>query len=272
MNFTERLRHVIKEQNSLLCIGLDPDMSRLPKIFSSKKDPLYSFCQEIIEATEHFAAAYKLNFAFFEAEGLDGWRSLEKLAAEMPDNVISIADAKRADIGNSSQKYAEAILQNLDFDCVTVNPYMGRDSVAPFLQWSEKGVFALCVTSNPGSKDFQRLPLENGEPLYEKIIDNFHEWNENKNLGLVVGATHTEELASVRKFAQELPFLIPGVGAQGGSLQGAVQNSVDAVGGFSLINASRSIIYKSSGSDFAQAAGEEARALHQQMIQIRGKL
>lgn len=266
MTFTERVKKTT--ENKLLCIGLDPDLTKLPEIVKSDPNPLLSFCSEIIASTKTFAAAFKLNFAFFEAEGSKGWRVLEKLVELIPSNILKIADAKRGDIGTSSEMYAKGILQTLNFDAVTVNPYMGRDSVAPFLQWPEKGAFILGITSNPGAKDFQHL-LVDSQPLFQKVIQEVKNWNTQQNCGLVVGATHPQEMQTIRETVPNFPFLIPGVGAQGGDLRSAVINGTDADGGMALINVSRGIIYKSSGKDFAEASGKEAEILHQQIDLFR---
>lgn len=272
MNFKQRFIQITEAQNSLLCVGLDPDLERLPDCVKSAPDPLFKFCAEIIEATKHVAAAFKPNFAFFEAHGANGWAALEKLVAMMPENVIKLADAKRADIGSTSEMYARAILQNLGFDAVTVNPYLGRDAVEPFLQWPDKGAIILGVTSNPGSKDFQHLQVASG-PVYKTVIRQVAQnWNGKQNCGLVVGATHPDELKEVRMLAPDLPFLIPGIGAQGGDLEASVQCGTDNSGGLALLAASRSIIYKSSGSDFAEAAGREAERLNREINEIRRSL
>ena len=268
MTFNERLAQTIQKRNSLLCVGLDPDIGYLPQVLKTDPDALFKFCSRIISSTRHVAVAFKLNFAFFEAEGSKGWSVLERLTEIIPPELLKIADAKRADIGSSSEKYAEAILQRLDFDAVTVNPYMGRDSVAPFLQWQEKGAFILGLTSNPGSLNFQQLQIH-ARPLYKKVIEEVCKWNENRNCGLVVGATHSHDLESVRNIAPDLPLLIPGVGAQGGSLKDAVKHGTDDTGGLALISASRSIIYKSNGYDFAEAAQREAESLQQQINSFR---
>lgn len=269
MNFYQRFQQITREQNSLLCVGLDPDMRRLPESIKSDPDPLFKFCSEIIDSTKHVAAAFKPNFAFFEAHGSKGWAALEKLVDFIPDNIMKLADAKRADIGSTSEMYARAIFEKLGFDAVTVNPYLGRDAIEPFLQWPEKGAFILGITSNPGSKDFQHLQV-GSEPVYKIVIRQVTEnWNTQNNCGLVVGATHPEELAEVRKLAPGIPFLIPGIGAQGGDLAQSVLNGTDESGGLALFNSSRGIIYKSSGSDFAEAAGREAELLNKQINEIR---
>ncbi|NIR47006.1 orotidine-5'-phosphate decarboxylase [candidate division KSB1 bacterium] len=270
MNFTQRLSQIIREQDSLLCIGLDPDIRRIPAKMANSADPLYNFCSEIIERTLHTAAAYKLNLAFFESEGSKGWAALEKLIQIIPDTVLTIADAKRGDIGTSSEMYARAILDKLNFDAVTVNPYMGKDSVEPFLRQSDKGAFVLCLTSNPGNRDFQYFRDGDGaKTLHSHVAKTVLGWNQNENCGLVVGATQPEELQSIRKAAPELPFLIPGVGTQGGDLKAAVLNGTDASGGLALFNVSRGIIYKSSERDFAEAAKREAETLRDQINEFR---
>ncbi|MFQ5677572.1 MAG: orotidine-5'-phosphate decarboxylase [bacterium] len=272
MTFLHRFQEVTEKQNSLLCIGLDPDRRRLPESIKSAPDPLFKFCSEIIESTKHAAAAFKPNFAFFEAEGSRGWAALEKLVEIIPDNIIKLADAKRGDIGSTSEMYARAILQTLGFDALTVNPYLGHDAVAPFLQWPEKGAIILGVTSNPGSKDFQHLQVEAG-PVYKTVIREVTQnWNSKQNCGLVVGATNPDELKEVRRLAPDLPFLIPGIGAQGGDLGASVEYGTDSSGGLALLAASRSIIYKSSGSDFAEAAGREAERLNHEINEIRRSL
>ncbi len=269
MNFKERFQQITQNQNSLLCVGLDPDIQRLPESIKSDPDPLFKFCAEIIESTKHVAAAFKPNFAFFEAHGSKGLAALEKIVALIPDNTIKLADAKRADIGSTSEMYARAIFEHLGFDAVTVNPYLGSDAVEPFLQWPEKGAIILGITSNPGSKDFQHLQVDS-EPVYKTVIRQVTEnWNSKNNCGLVVGATHPRELAEVRKLAPEIPFLIPGIGAQGGDLQQSVLNGTDESGGLALFNSSRGIIYKSGGRDFAEAAGQEAELLNKQINEMR---
>ncbi|MFQ5822695.1 MAG: orotidine-5'-phosphate decarboxylase [bacterium] len=268
MNFLERFLHITKKQNSLLCVGLDPDIHRIPKIVTFDPEPLFKFCAEIITSTKHAAAAFKLNFAFFEAEGSKGWSVLEKLVELIPTTTLKIADAKRGDIGSSSEMYAAAILERLGFDAVTVNPYLGRDSIEPFLHWPEKGAFILCLTSNPGSKDFQYFS-DGSKTLFTKVLEQAKIWNNRQNCGLVVGATHPKELQTLREVAPNLPFLIPGLGVQGGDLKAAVMHGTDEFGQMALFNTSRSIIYKSCGSDFAEAAQREAELLRDKINKIR---
>lgn len=271
MTFYEKLDATLARKNSLLCIGLDPDPERFPSSLKHDSDRLFRFCSEIIAATAPFAAAFKLNFAFFEAEGSAGWSALERLMARLPGDTLSLADAKRADIGNSSRMYARAILHRLNFDAVTVNPYLGYDSVEPFLAEPEKGAFILGVTSNPGARDFQDAELATSQPLYEYVIRRAAEWNTRENCSLVVGATHPEQMQRVRRIVPDMPFLIPGIGAQGGSLADAVICGTDAQAGRALINSSRSILYKSSSNDFAEAAGQEAQTLCQQINHFRNQ-
>ncbi|MFQ6114109.1 MAG: orotidine-5'-phosphate decarboxylase [bacterium] len=268
MTFHQRFLQITRDKNSLLCVGLDPDLRRMPDVIQGHPKPLFRFCSEIIESTKHVAAAYKLNFAFFEAEGSRGWASLEELVQAIPSNILKIADAKRGDIANSSEMYARAILERLGFDAVTVNPYLGGDSVEPFLQWPEKGAFILCVTSNPGSNEFQHFS-DGCKPLYMRVLEQVQKWNTRHNIGLVVGATHANELKSLRKAAPHLPFLIPGIGTQKGDLREAVLHGTDEKGQLAIINSSRSIIYKSNKSDFAEAAKREAELLREKINQIR---
>lgn len=268
MNFRERLVSCTRQADSLLCVGLDPDLEKIPAQLKSDPDPLFKFCSEIIASTKEAAAAFKLNFAFFEAAGRQGWSALEKILELIPTTVLTIADAKRGDIGNTSEMYARAILERLGFDAVTVNPYMGRDSVEPFLQWPEKGAFILCLTSNPGARDFQYFS-DGRQTLYQKVIECVHGWNTGQNCGLVVGATQPDELRSIRRAAPKLPFLIPGLGTQGGDLESSVRDGVDANGELALFNVSRGIIYKSSGADFAEAARREAKRWRADINRLR---
>lgn len=270
MNFTQRLLSCARRKDSWLCVGLDPHPERFPEKLKSDANALFTFCAEMIASASPAAAAFKLNFAFFEAAGAAGWAVLEKLLKTIPSNIITIADAKRGDIGSSSEMYARAILDGLGFDAVTVNPFMGTDSVAPFLQRPEKGAFVLCLTSNPGARDFQYFS-DGKKLLYQNVIAKVNDWNKLQNCGLVAGATQPEELRVIRAAAPDLPLLIPGVGAQGGDLEAAVLNGADAHGELALINVSRGILYQSSGDDFAEAAGREAERLRDQINQIRRK-
>ncbi|MFZ0389402.1 MAG: orotidine-5'-phosphate decarboxylase [Calditrichia bacterium] len=267
--FKKKLTHLIKKKNSLLCVGLDMDMEKIPRYLLREEDPLLIFNREIIEATRDVAVAYKTNIAFFEALGSNGWHLLEQTLSLLPQDTLVLADAKRADIGNSSRKYAETFFNTYPFDAVTVSPYMGLDSIEPFLQFSEKGIFVLCLTSNRGSRDFQYLATD-GDPLYLTVARQVVSWDmDYGNCGLVVGATHPEDIGTVREAAPSLPFLIPGIGSQGGNLALAVQYGTDREGGCALINSSRSIIYASGGKDFAEAAAAAAQNYTRQINQYR---
>ncbi len=264
--FFPRLDEVCKQKKSLLCIGLDIDIERIPPFLLTELDPLFYFNRAIVEATHDCAAAYKLNIAFYEALGIPGWDLLERTLSIMPPNVMIIADAKRGDIGNSSRKYAETFFKTFAFDAITVNPYMGFDALQPFLEYEDKGIYVLGLTSNTGALDFQYLKVENEMPLYLKVAEKVVEWNfVYGNLGLVVGGTHANEVAQIREQAPQIPFLVPGIGAQGGNLELAVKNAVGHDGRGALFNASRSIIYASSGHDFAEVAHERAHHLKEQI-------
>jgi orotidine-5'-phosphate decarboxylase len=264
MTFTQRLRDVQLKQKSLLCIGLDVDADKIPPHLQSSANPVLEFNRQIIEATHDLACAYKPNLAFYEAMGERGLTTLRETLKLIPKSVLTIGDGKRGDIGNTAERYAKSLFDDFGFDSVTVNPYMGFDSVEPFLRNPAKGVFLLALTSNPGSKDFQRLKI-NSKPLYEKVVRTAKKWNTNQNIGLVVGATHPRELKSIRKIVPEIPLLIPGIGKQGGDLKSAVRDGCDKNGQLAIINASRSIIYASSGKDFAEAARVEAKKMVEEM-------
>ncbi len=259
-NFTGRLRQIVQQRNSHLCVGLDPEIEKLPANFPRTPEGVVQFCREMINATAESAAAFKINFAFFEALGSEGWRALEKVAKLLPDDVIRIADAKRGDIGSSAKQYARAILQELPFDCVTVNPYLGGDAAAPFLENPEKGAYFLCMTSNPSAQEIQHFP-DPLHPLFLHVAAMVEEWNVNKNCGLVVGATQEGELKKLRNFVGDLPFLIPGVGAQGGDLK--IAASIGTANGTipSLINVSRAIIFAGNDKNFANAATNVAKKI-----------
>jgi len=268
MNFNRKLLEIIKQKNSLLCVGLDTVLERLPAQIRSADDPFFAFNKAIIDATIEYAAAYKLNTAFYEAYGTKGWQALQKTLRYIPVDTIKIADAKRGDIGNTARMYARAIFDQLNADAVTVNPYMGGDSVGPFLENPEKGVFLLCLTSNPGSRDFQYFS-DGKQMLYERVAELIVQWNENQNCGLVAGATHPEELAGLRKIAPDIPFLIPGIGAQGGDLEKSVLHGTDVHGNNALFNSSRAILYASSGDDFAEAARRKAEETYKSLNAAR---
>ncbi len=264
----QRLFELIQSRASYLCIGLDTDAEKIPAFLRDQfPDPLWEFNRRIIDATRPYCVAYKPNLAFYEALGTAGWELLEKTVRYIgPDHFI-IADAKRGDIGNTSRLYAKAFFEQLPCDAVTVAPYMGQDSVTPFLGFPGKWVILLALTSNPGSADFQfALQLE-GIPLYRKVARQAMQWASPDELMFVVGATHPEDLRQLRQEAPDYFFLVPGVGAQGGDLNAISQAGLHAGGGL-LVNASRSILYASSGPDFAEAAAAEAQALQLEMQQI----
>ncbi|MFQ5568597.1 MAG: orotidine-5'-phosphate decarboxylase [Rhodothermales bacterium] len=272
LDFNDKLRRIQHRKQSVLCVGLDPDLRRLPEHLLRAYSPaeaVAAFNAAIIEATAPLACAFKLNFAFFEALGRDGWDTLEKTIQHLPSDVLAIADAKRGDIGNTARFYAESIFEHLGFDACTVAPYMGRDAADPFLQYAGKATFVLGRTSNPGAADFQERDCE-GEKLYERVARHVARWNEDApgTAGLVVGATGPEALAALRGICPTLPFLIPGLGAQGGD-PAAIRRAATAEGPV-VVNSSRSIIYASAGEDFAEAAGHAAEHLRATLAQVVG--
>lgn len=270
MTFSDRLRTAQRAQRSLLCIGLDTDISKLPTSVMASADPVVEFNRRIIEATHDLVCAYKINLAFYEARGEHGWQSVRRTLEAIPEGIITIGDAKRGDIGNSSGLYAKSLRDDFGFDASTVNPYMGSDSVLPFLSRPEHGAFILAVTSNPGARDFQYLKVR-GKPLYEHVIARVHRWNGSRNCGLVVGATRPAALKRIRFLAPDLPLLIPGVGSQGGDLRASVRYGCDRHGELAVINASRSVLYASHGVDFARVAREQALALHDAIQSFRDR-
>jgi orotidine-5'-phosphate decarboxylase len=266
----DELYQNILRKKSFLCVGLDTDIRKVPAhLRESVEDPVAEFNRRIIEATAEFAVAYKPNIAFYEAQGPRGWESLRKTLEYIPRDCFTIADAKRGDIGNTSDLYARTFFDKsasgLEFDSVTVAPYMGRDSVEPFLGYAGKWTILLALTSNSGSADFQREILEEGDvPLFAKVIKTSQLWAGPDQLMYVVGATQAEQLREIRALAPENFLLVPGVGAQGGSLEEVARHGMNAQCGL-LVNASRSILYASGGQDFAEAAAAEAQALRREM-------
>lgn len=257
----------IRQKESYLCVGLDTDLKRIPKHLLDKEDPVFEFNRQIIDATRDLCVAYKPNLAFYEAMGPAGWESLAKTLAYIPSGHFTIADAKRGDIGNTSGLYARAFFDTLNFDAVTVAPYMGADSVQPFLEFPGKWVILLALTSNNGSSDFQLTPQENGQPLYEKVMRRAMEWGSPEQLMFVVGATHPQKFAEIRHIAPEHFLLVPGIGAQGGDLEGVSQYGKNDLLGL-LVNSSRGIIYAGSGEDFAEQARRAAQQIQQQMAAL----
>ncbi|KAB2880327.1 orotidine-5'-phosphate decarboxylase [bacterium] len=268
MTFHQRTEKALA--HSSVCVGLDPDLNLIPAILKSESNPVLAFNRALIDATVDVVGAYKPNFAFYEVMGIEGWLTLTdtvKHIRSRSDKVIIIADAKRGDIGNTSSKYAQAILQEMDFDCITINPYMGRDSVEPFIQDENKGAFVLCLTSNKGSEDFQRLDV-NGRKNYVSVAQNVLSWNTLNNCGLVVGATHPEEMQNIRSISGKMPFLVPGIGVQGGDLEAVVKSNWDGRKVNAFINSSRAVIYASKEKDFAERARAEVLKLKKSIERI----
>lgn len=266
---TQQLTEQIRKKKSFLCIGLDVDLNKIPQYLLKEEDPIFAFNKAIIDATHHLCVAYKPNTAFYEAYGIKGWQSLEKtinyLNGKYPE-IFTIADAKRGDIGNTSSMYAKAFFEDLAFDSVTVAPYMGKDSVEPFLAFKNKHTIMLALTSNEGAFDFQTKTVE-GTELYKKVLETSKKWVNSENLMYVVGATKAEYLVDIRKIVPDSFLLVPGVGAQGGSLQDVCKYGItDNVG--LLINSSRGIIYASNQKDFAQVAANKAAVLQNEMESI----
>jgi orotidine-5'-phosphate decarboxylase len=260
----------IKSKKSYLCVGLDTDILKIPKHLLDSEDPIFEFNKAIIDATADFCVSYKPNIAFYEAMGPKGWESLRKTLEYIPRDCFTIADAKRGDIGNTSSLYARAFFDEkssgMSFDSVTVAPYMGADSVQPFLDFDGKWVILLALTSNVGSQDFQFSELNSGQKLFEKVLTKSQEWGNDQNMMYVVGATQAESLSAIRKIVPEHFLLIPGVGAQGGSLAEVSKYGMNSSCGL-LVNSSRAIIYASSGVDFAEKARIEAQKVQMEMAE-----
>ena len=266
---TKELINQIKLKKSFLCIGLDVDLNKIPQHLLKEEDPIFEFNKAIIDATHHLCVAYKPNTAFYEAYGLKGWKALEKTINYLNKNhpeIFTIADAKRGDIGNTSTMYAKAFFEDLAFDSVTVAPYMGKDSVEPFLAFDDKHTILLALTSNQGAYDFQTKTVE-GKELYKQVLETSKAWTNSNNLMYVVGATKAEYLADIRQIIPDSFLLVPGVGAQGGNLQDVCKYGMNENVGL-LINSSRGIIYASKGLDFAKAATNNAKDLQSQMEEI----
>jgi orotidine-5'-phosphate decarboxylase len=266
---TQGLISEIRKKKSFLCIGLDVDLNKIPQHLLTKDDPVFEFNRAIIDATHHLCVAYKPNIAFYEAYGLKGWKALEKTINYLNENhpeIFTIADAKRGDIGNTSSMYAKAFLEDLGFDSVTVAPYMGKDSVEPFLAIKDKHTILLALTSNEGAFDFQTKSI-NGEELYKTVLETSKSWKNSQNLMYVVGATKAEYLAEIRQIIPDSFLLVPGVGAQGGNLQDVCKYGMNAQVGL-LINSSRGIIYASNKADFATVSAQKALELQQEMQAI----
>ncbi len=270
MDFIQRLRHIQQKNNSLLCIGLDTDVTKIPESLFKWEDPQYEFNRRIIDATKDIVCAYKLNIAFYESVGEHGWYTVHHTLARIPEEIITVGDAKRGDIAGSSERYAHLLCEDWEFAATTVSPYMGKDSIEPFIRRKDQCAFVLAVTSNKGAKDFQYLNVK-GKPLYEHIVNAAKKWNTKKNIGLVVGATKPAELKRIRSLAKEMPILIPGIGAQKGDLESTVKYGCDKRGELALINIGRGIIYASGGDDFAEKARAMALKYRDQINHYREK-
>lgn len=255
----------IKLKKSFLCVGLDTDISKIPQHLLETEDPIFEFNKAIIDATKDYCVAYKPNIAFYECMGEKGWRSLAKTLNYIPENIFTIADAKRGDIGNTSTYYAKTFFENLSFDSVTIAPYMGEDSVTPFLEFPSKWAILLALTSNKGALDFQCIKDDKGQELFKTVLAKSSKWGTPENLMYVVGATRAAQIAEVRAIVPNHFFLVPGVGAQGGSLEEVVHYGWNEDCGL-LVNSSRAILYASNGEDFAEVARIEAQKIQQQML------
>lgn len=265
MNRSELIRE-IKTKKSFLCIGLDTDIKKIPALFSKTTDPVFEFNKAIIDATKDFCVCYKINTAFYESLGSKGWEIMERTLKYIPASIFTIADAKRGDIGNTSDMYARAFFETMNFDAVTLAPYMGKDSLEPFFTYENKWGIVLALTSNAGSADFEQQEIGN-EKLYERVLKTFCEVGNSSNMMFVVGATKPKELVEIRKIIPDHFLLVPGVGAQGGNLNDVAKHGITDDCGL-LINASRSILYAGNGPDFAQLAADEAHRMQKEMEKI----
>jgi orotidine-5'-phosphate decarboxylase len=266
VSFNDKLLKAAQNSKSWLCVGLDPDIEKLPENIPKNLEGIFNFLKSIIDSTNDIVCAYKPNSAFYEAFGAPGISMLKNIIDYIPEKIPVILDAKRGDIGNTSRMYARFAFENMGADAITVNPYMGHDSLKPFLDYNTKGIFILCLTSNPSSADFQKQVIESADKaainMYELVARKAVSWNKNGNIGLVVGATSPEELGGVRKIiGEDIPILIPGVGAQGGDLEGSLKFGANSKGQLAIINVSRSVLYASGGDDYAEKARETAMGL-----------
>ncbi len=260
----QELINQIKEKKSFLCIGLDTDSAKIPKHLLSFEDPVFEFNKRIIDETKDLCVAFKLNIAFYESQGINGWKSLMKTIDYIPKDIFTIADAKRGDIGNTSSMYAKTFFESMDFSSITVSPYMGSDSVEPFLKFKNKWVILLALTSNLGSQDFQKISDSNGVNLYENVIRKSAKWAGDDRMMYVVGATQSKLIKEIRKIVPNHFLLVPGIGAQGGNLSEVIENGLNSDYGL-LINSSRSIIYSDSSLDFASSARNAAMQIKLEM-------
>ena len=270
MNFTKKLSAIVKKNNSLLCVGLDIDKEKMPKfLFESEDNPFLFFNKSIIDQTKDLVCAYKLNMAFYEVLGCKGIELLEKTVQIIPKNVIVILDGKRNDIGNTARKYAKSLFETFKADAVTVNPYLGEDSITPFLEYKDKCSFVLCRTSNPSAADFQDINVSK-TPVYQLVAKKIKKWNRYGNCGAVVGATYPNELKIIRDIlGEDMPLLIPGIGKQGGDVEKTVKHGTNSKGEMAIINSSRGIIYVGHDSDFAEKAKNAAISLRDEINKYR---
>lgn len=270
MNWREKLSSITHRNNSLLCVGLDVDMEKIPKFFLEKNNnAMFDFNKAIIDATKELVCAYKLNMAFYEVYGSKGIETLEKTINYIPSNIIIIVDGKRNDIGNTAQKYAQSMFKTYNVDAVTINPYLGINSITPFIEYKNKCSFILCRTSNPSASDLQDLTISS-TPLYQIVAKKICEWNIHNNCGAVVGATYPEELKIVRNILGEnIPILIPGIGKQGGDIEKAVKNGMNTQNEMALINSSREIIFAGQNQDFAEQSRKKAEAIRDEINKYR---
>jgi len=264
MKALEKLR-LKNDEGKFICIGLDTDINKIPRHLLNHPSPIKEFNKSIIEETAQYAAAYKLNFAFYEVLGSEGFDIMKETLSLIPKDILTIGDAKRGDIGNTSEMYAKSVFEHFNFDSLTVNPYMGKDSVLPFLKYSEKIIFFLALTSNPGSEDFEKLELKSGGFLFQQIISKINQWNSSANCGIVFGATKSSELKDNINLFNDLPVLLPGIGAQGGDIEDIVPVFKTAERKNFILNISRGIIYKDNTENFAKAAGHELMLLNKRI-------
>lgn len=257
------------DQGLHICVGLDTDISKIPEHLHSSPNPVLEFNKIIIENTYKYAAAYKINFAFYEKEGTQGFDNILETINYLPfKEILTIGDAKRGDIGNTSQMYAKSVFEYFNFDSITINPYMGFDSIQPFLSYHDKINFILALTSNPGSNDFEKLKLDNGLYLYQQVINTVTSWNVEKNCGLVFGATNLDELKANINLFRDLPILLPGVGSQGGDLEGVVKTFRNANNNNFIINVSRALIYCDSSMEFGKKVNQALQELNRTISKI----
>ena len=252
----QQLTELIRAKRTYLCVGLDTDITKIPRHLLSHPDPVFEFNRQIIDATKEYCVSYKINTAFYESAGVKGWETMERTVAHIPDTHFKIADAKRGDIGNTSAQYAKAFFETLNFDAITVAPYMGEDSVKPFLEYTDKWTILLGLTSNSGARDFE-LQRTGDEYLYEKVLKTAAGWGTPDNLMFVIGATQADWFKGIRRLTPDHFYLVPGVGSQGGSLEAISEKAMNKDGGL-LVNVSRGIIYVSGGEDFAEKAALES--------------